>query len=164
MSWKKALLFSLLSGVILSAMVIQSANAQAPNATPPSTSPGSQPRVEPCWQVAGVSKTAMQQRRVLAQQTRQEVEAVCANSSLTIPQKRHEIQQIHQRERQEMEAIVTPAQQEAMRSCQEERNNGRTGGGHAGIAGGPCGEMPSGQKPAPQPEDETTPNDTAKPN
>jgi hypothetical protein len=76
----------------------------------------------------------MQQRRVLAQQTRQEGEAVCANSSLTIPQKRHEIQQIHQRERQEMEAIDTPAQQEAMRSCQEERNNGRTGGGHAGVA------------------------------
>jgi hypothetical protein len=164
MAWDKTLLLALLSAAFLSAIIVGNANAQAPNATPPSTSLGSKPRVEPCWQVAGVSKAAMQQRRALAQQTRQEVEAVCANSSLTIPQKRREIQQIHQRERLEMGAIIPPAQQEAMRSCQEERNAGRTGGGHAGVAGGPCGEVPSGQKPAPQPEDEAPPNGAAKPN
>ena len=168
MPWNKTLLSALLSGAFLSAIIIGNAignaYAQTPNATAPSTSPGPKPRVEPCWQVAGVSKAAMQQRRALAQQTRQEVEAVCADSSLSIGQKRREIQLIHQRERQEMGAIITPAQQEAMRSCQEGRNAGRTGGGHAGVAGGPCGEMPSGKKPAPQPEDEAPPNGAAKPN
>lgn len=104
------------------------------------------------------------QRRALAQQTRQEVEAVCSDSTLSIGQKRREIQQIHQRERQELGAIITLAQQEAMRSCLESRNDGRTGGGHAGASSGPCGEMPSGQKPAPQPEEDASPNGAAKPN
>ena len=113
---------------------------------PPSSSPHAGPaRPEPCWQVAGVTKSALQQRRVIAQQARQQITSVCANSSLSLAQKRQQIQQIHRQERQQIDALITPAQQQAMRSCQEQRNPSHAGGGHVGggHGGGPCGEMPS---------------------
>jgi hypothetical protein len=127
----------------------------------PSTAPGktSTTRREPCWQVAGVSKSAMQQRRVIAQQARQEVESVCANSSLSVQQKRERIREIHQRERQQVEALITPQQQAAMRACQEQRGGGHSsGGGHlgGGHGAGPCGTMPGFQER----ENATEPNET----
>jgi TolA-binding protein len=168
MSWNKTVLSALLTGIVLSAALAENATAQVPIRPRPSTVPGTTkpPRVEPCWEVAGVSKAAIQQRRMITQQARQQVEAVCANSSLSIQQKRQQIQQIRQRERQEIEGVITPAQQETMRSCQEGRNVGHGGGGHLGGGhGGPCGEMSLGRKPNPQHgEDETPPTETAKPN
>lgn len=102
-------------------------------------------RREPCWEVAGISKSAMQQRHVLAQQTRQEVEAVCANTSLTPAQKQQRIREIHQQERQQMQGLITPQQEEALRACRQERGGGtHVGGGHIGGHGlGPCGTLPS---------------------
>jgi hypothetical protein len=99
---------------------------------------------EPCWQVAGISKAAMQKRRTLALQTRQEVEAVCANASLTAAQKQQRIREIHQQERQQMQALITPQQEEALRACRQERGGGvHAGGGHIGGHGaGPCGSLP----------------------
>jgi hypothetical protein len=168
MSWNKTVLSALLAGIILSAALVENATAQVPIRTGPSTGsrPTSRrPRQEPCWEVAGVSKAAIQQRRALAQQARQEVEAVCANSSLSIQQKRLQIQQIHERERQQIDAIITPAQREAMRSCQEGRGGGHGGGHVGGGHGGPCGEISVGHKPHPlQEEDEMPPNEPAKPN
>jgi Spy/CpxP family protein refolding chaperone len=168
MSWNKTVLSALLTGIILSAALAENASAQVPIRPRPSTAPGTttRPRLEPCWEVAGVSKAAIQQRRIITQQARQQVEAVCTNSSLSMQQKRQQIQQIRQRERQEIEAVITPAQQEAIRSCQQGRNGGHGGGGHVGGGhGGPCGEMSLGHKPKPQHgEDETPPTETAKPN
>jgi TolA-binding protein len=167
MSGNKTMPTALLAGIILSAALAENATAQVPVRTGPSTAPGTttHPRLEPCWEVAGVSKSAMQQRRAIAQQARQQVEAVCANSSLSMQQKRQQIQQIHQQERQQIDAVITPAQQEAQRSCQEQRNVGHSGGHVGGGHGGPCGEMSVPRKPNPQmEEDETPPNETAKPN
>jgi hypothetical protein len=125
-------------------------------------SPARPLRPEPCWQVAGVTKSALQERRVIAQHARQEIAAVCANSSLSPGQKRHEIQQIHQRERQQIEAVITPAQQEAMRSCQEQRNPAHRGGGHVagGHGNGPCGQTPPSHNPNSNPDEETLPPDS----
>jgi len=168
MSWNMALLSALLAGVILSVALAENADAQVVIRNGPSTASkpiAKPPKQEPCWEVAGVSKAAMQQRRTITQGARQEVEAVCANSSLSIQQKRQQIQQIHRRERQEVEAIITPAQQEAMLSCQEQRHPVHSGGHAGGGGGGPCGEMPVGHKANPQrEEDEEPPNDTAHPN
>jgi TolA-binding protein len=168
MSWNTTVLSALLAGFILSAALAETAIAQVPVRVGPSTTSrpiSKPPQQEPCWEVAGVSKSAIQQRRSISQQARQEVEGVCANSSLSIQQKRQQIQQIHQRERQQIEAIITSAEQEAMRSCQEQRHPVHNGGGHVGGGGGgPCGEMPVGHKPNPQHEEGETPNDTAHPN
>lgn len=140
--------------------------AGVPNPTVPGrqpfTSPGTtskHPRREPCWQVAGVSKSAMQQRRVVAEQARQEVESVCANSALSVQQKRERIREIHQQERQQMEALITPQQQAAMRACQEQRGGGHPGGGHlgGGHGAGPCGTMPG----FPEHENATEPNEAS---
>lgn len=172
MSRNRAAFFTLLAGIILLAVLGTNATAQVPTRTGPSTGSRSAtrpPRKEPCWQVAGVSPSAIHQRRVISRQARQEVEAVCANSSLSAQQKHAQIQQIRERERQQIEAIITPAQREAIRSCQESRGGGHGGSGHRGGTGGPCGEISGGHHPTPHPmhdeeEDDLPPNDTPKPN
>ena len=143
--------------------LIQGAAAQASPVRVPQTLP-SHPgtvahppnqRQEPCWQVAGISKSAMEQRSAVQQRTRSEVEAVCADSSLTPQQRQQKIQQIHQQTKQELDALVSPQQMQEMKSCQMSRNHG---GGHPGAAHpsaggghGPCGELPSRPKPTPSP-------------
>jgi hypothetical protein len=161
---------TLLGAIIFSVILTLSVGAQVPVRPPvvPGAKPVPHPRQEPCWQVAGVSPSAIRERRSLAQQARSEVESVCANSSLSIQQMRQEIQQIHARERQQIDAIITPAQREEMRSCQESRGHvGHGGGGHVGGGGGPCGEISAGHNSHPmqeQEEDDAPPNDAAKPN
>lgn len=112
------------------------------------TVPG-HPRQEPCWQVAGISKTALEERQALARETRAQVEAVCTDSSLTPQQKRQQIREIHQTAKEKSEALVTPQQQEELQACQKGRSTGhpaRMGAPHpAGT--GPCGEALSGPKP-----------------
>jgi hypothetical protein len=169
MSWERTVLLLLLAGIVLSSAFVHNAAAQIPIRTgPPVGVRPRAPRQEPCWEVAGVSKSAIEERQTIYRQTRQEVEAVCANSSLSIQQKRQQIQQIRQRQRQEIDAIITPAQREAIRACQEQRGHG--GGGHVGggHGRGPCGEMlvpqqpnpqqPNPQKPDPESENEAPPN------
>jgi hypothetical protein len=107
--------------------------------------PGTRVRQEPCWEQAGVSKAAMEQRRGIERSTRSQVEGVCADSALTAQQKHEKIQEIREHARQETEALVSPQQQEAIKSCQEGRATGRHPGGGMHRGGeGPCGEMPSG--------------------
>src|SRR5258708_12543340 len=86
MSGNKTVLSALLTLIILSAALAGNATAQAPIRTMPSTAPGTtKPRLEPCWEVAGVSKTAIQHRRIITQQARQPDEAGSPNSSLSVP-------------------------------------------------------------------------------
>jgi hypothetical protein len=161
MSWHRYVL-PVVFGIVFSTALAQTPGtlppARNPTSSPPlsapgSTLPGTRPtkrgttgtnHKEPCWQAAGVSKSAMEQRRMIAQQTRQEVEAVCANSSLSAAQKQERIREIHQRERQQTEGLISPAQREAMHACQQSRGGGsHLGGGHlGGHAAGPCGTLP----------------------
>jgi hypothetical protein len=128
------------------------------------------PRLEPCWQVAGIPKSVMDQRSMITRETHQQVEAVCANTSLTPQQKQQEIKQIHQQEKQRMEGLITPEQQSAMHACQQERNpNPAPHIAHART--GPCGEpLPGrsspGNPPAASPgtDDQKIPDDAPKPN
>jgi hypothetical protein len=115
--------------------------------------PLNHPRQEPCWQVAGVPKSAMEQVRTVRRQAQQEIQAVCANSSLSVQQKREQIREIHQKEKQQVEGLISLQQQEAMRACQKQRGTGvRAGGG--GHGSGPCGEMPAGKEPKPESDKE----------
>jgi len=156
---------TLLTMILLTMGVSLSAFAQAPVRPVPTPVPG-KPRLEPCWQVAGIPKSAMDQRNLIAKETRQQVEAVCANTSLTPQEKQQQIKQIHQQEKQQMEGLITPEQQSAMRACQQERNpNPAPHVAHAPT--GPCGEplpaRPSSGTP-PGTGEQTPPDDAPKPN
>lgn len=127
---------------------------QVPTPRPPviGRRAGTKPRQEPCWQEAGISKAALQQRKSLEQSARAEIQSVCANSSLTPQQRREQIRAIHERTKQQVDALISPQQREALKACQQARNGGHGGGGgfHGGGSGhgeGPCGELNEGKEP-----------------
>jgi len=135
---------SVLIGMMASILLSLSAQAQTPARRAPGAAQNGIPNAghsgqEPCWQVAGISKSAIEQQRQIRQEARQQIEAVCANSALSPTQKKEEIHQIREREHQQLESLITPSQQEALRSCQEERHHGAAP--HPGHATGPCGEL-----------------------
>jgi hypothetical protein len=106
------------------------------------------PHQPPCWEEAGISKSAIDERRSIEQRTHAEVRSVCADSALTMEQKKQKIQEIHKQAHEQTEGLITPQQQEALKACQQARNGGGHHGGgglHAGggHGGGPCGEMAS---------------------
>lgn len=119
---------------------------QGPNARQPGATGSQHARQQPCWEVAGISKSAMQQRHAIQQKTRSEVEAVCADTSLTPQQRQLKMRQIHAQSKQELDALVSPQQMESLKSCHASRGHGgHPGVGHPGVGGGhgPCGELPS---------------------
>ena len=154
---------------IASAAVWQYASAQSPPVHVSPLSPGrpvsvphpQQPHEPPCWQVAGISKSAMEQRQAIQRRTRSEVEAACADPSLSQQQRQQKIREIHEQAKQELDALVSPQQMEALKSCQQARNHGGShpGVGHPSAGGGhgPCGEMPSTPAPNPPPSSKPTP-------
>jgi len=109
--------------------------------------------VKPCWEVAGISKSAIADRRRIEQENRSQVQSVCNDSSLNEQQKREKIREIRQQSHQQIEGLVSPQQQEALKACQKERAAARGGGSAGHGAGGihrgegPCGEM-TAPKPA----------------
>jgi hypothetical protein len=148
-------------GIVLA--VAPGALAQTVPTHAQATAPGRVAKQEPCWQVAGISKSAMEQRKSIMQNTRSQVEAVCANSSLTAQQRSEKIHQIHEQAKQQADALVSPSQMESLKSCQSSRASAHpsTPTHHAGGSAGPCGQLPgtpgsasSGSKPEPEGEPE----------
>jgi len=129
------------------------------------------PQQPPCYEVAGVSKAAVQERQNVARAANARVEAVCANASLTPQQRAQEIRQIREQQRAEMNAIVTPQQQEAINACNKARHpNPVANAPHPGPARGPCGELlpPAGvptqhPQPVPGPQPGGTPQPATQP-
>jgi len=158
MRWEKSVFVGLIASLVLTVSTgAQVLGPRLPGTNIPPEPRARHPRAEPCWQVAGISKSAMEQRRLVSEEARRQVEAVCANASLSPTQKREEIRQIREREHQQMEGLITPAQQEALRSCQESRNHGNVPHpGHA-QATGPCGELTAPKHPVAEGEESETP-------
>jgi ABC-type sugar transport system substrate-binding protein len=106
---------------------------------------GSPARQEPCWKQAGITRPVMEQRRAIERDAHSQIAAVCENSSLTPQQKQEQAHEIRQQEQQKVDAIVTPEQQSAIRSCQQQR--GRNGGANEGHhpGGSPCGNFGASQ-------------------
>lgn len=153
-------LFSALPVLAQSAAGVPAPANTAPGSTAPGNRRGQQ---QPCWQVAGISQQTVQQHRQIEQSTRSQVQSVCANSSLSPQQKREQIRQIREQARKQMEALITPQQQEALKACREQHGGERgqnRGGVHRGGEG-PCGEMPAGNGPPsgskPQPQSQPQP-------
>jgi hypothetical protein len=135
-----------------SSLWAQSPSATAPAggtiATPPRTPRARSVQQQPCWQQAGISQSAMQQRRQIEESTRSQVQSVCSDSSLSVQQKREKIRQLREQAHQQMEGLISPSQQQGLKACQQERAGARGGhgGGHPGGGGaGPCGELASGK-------------------
>jgi len=138
----------------------QSAAGVPGSSAPPATAPGAGnsgsntpgrrggQRQQPCWQVAGISQATFQQHHQIEENTRSQVQSVCSNSSLSPQQKQEQIRQLHEQAQKEMQNLVSPQQQEALRSCREQRGEQHGGGGmrHGGGEGG-CGQMPAGNGP-----------------
>jgi hypothetical protein len=99
----------------------------------------------PCWQQVGLSHSAMQQRRQIEESTRSQVESVCSDSALSPQQKQQKIHQLHEEAQKQVGALITPQQEQALKSCREKQGEApHMGGGHGA---GPCGEMAAGNKP-----------------
>ena len=144
--------FVLLVLLLAAPAIAQIANPQRGGRQMPKAS-----RQEPCWQEAGISKSVMEQRRQIEQNTRAEIQSVCNDSALTPHQKREKIRQLHQQARQQIEGVITPQQQEALKACQQQRaaaHPPRTGpAAHSGGGRGPCGEtIPKSNPPHGGPE------------
>ncbi|HKV78517.1 MAG TPA: hypothetical protein VJP02_10275 [Candidatus Sulfotelmatobacter sp.] len=161
---RRALSFSTcLLAIVVSAPLSQRSAAQTlpvrvqqfPPAPPGRVARPPHPHQQPCWEAAGISKSAMEQRRAIQQRARSEVDAVCADSSLSPQQRQQKIRQIHQSAKQQLDALVSPQQMEALKSCQISRSHGgaHPGGRHPTVGGGhgPCGELPSRSAPKPAP-------------
>ena len=143
--------------LIFSAMAIYAQSAVPVPHVPVPGLPGhhapTQPQQPPCYQVAGVSKAAIQERQNVARSANAQVEAVCANASLTPQQRAQQIRQIRQRQRAEMDAIVTPQQQEAINACNKARHPVTVANApHPGPAHGPCGDLLGAGSPMPHPQ------------
>jgi len=121
-----------------------------PGTTPttprPATTPTRPGTRKPCWEQVGVSKSAIEQRRQIAESTRSQVESVCNDSSLTPQQKQQQIRQIREQAHAQMNALVSPQQEQELRSCRAQRGEAISAP-HHGL--GPCGEMASGLTPRP---------------
>ncbi len=145
------------------------AQTKTPQPLPPVPVPGSRagqtpgakrPQREPCFEKAGISKSVLEQRRAIREQTRSQVAAVCNDRSLTPQQRREKIHQIREQAHQQIEGLMTPQQRSALESCRKSRGAGvgrhGVGGLHRGES--PCGELPGasgrGPKPPVEREDE----------
>jgi len=143
---KKARLAQVVAWAVLLSAGSLWAQAGRPTGPTNPTTPGKQ---EPCWKQVGISQSALQQRRQIAEQTHSQVEAVCANSSLTAQQKQQQIRQIREQAHAKMDKLVSPSQMEALKSCRAKRGLG--GASPAASGAGPCGDMPMTGKGKAQP-------------
>jgi Spy/CpxP family protein refolding chaperone len=122
---------------LLSALALCAQTSPSSGTPPAQTRPLNRGNGEPCWQVAGVEKSVMEQRWALERDTRSQVNTVCSDTSLTPQQKQQKAREIRQQARQKMDALMTPDQEKKLTTCQAERGMNHPGGGEG--AGG-CGE------------------------
>jgi hypothetical protein len=100
----------------------------------------------PCWQQAGISQSAIQQRKQIEESTHSQIESVCSDSSLTPQQKQQKIRQLHQQAQTQVQGLITPQQEQTLKSCRASRGEGpHVGAPHVGGVG-PCGETSPGNK------------------
>lgn len=102
------------------------------------------PRGTPCWQQAGVPQDVMDKIKGIRAKGHADVQAVCADTSLSDAQKRDKAREIRNSTHEQVMALLTPEQRKAVNQCREERGNGAGRGAHRGGHGGrgnPCANV-----------------------
>jgi hypothetical protein len=131
-------------GVSLGAGVHAAAQAPAPRASRPGgpvARSGSQtPDKTPCWQKAGVSPDVFTKVTAIRDDTRNQVNSACADSSLPREQKLQKVLDLRKAAHEQIDALIPKTQQDAIRSCQKTRTRRppRHRGRHRTLD--PCGE------------------------
>ena len=102
----------------------------------------------PCFKQAGVSDETWQKIMEIHKANHQNMVGICENSALSTQQKREQIRQAFRDTQQQVHDMLTPQQQEAVKSCRQERRGDRQGMGggmggmHRGGHGGdPCARI-----------------------
>lgn len=86
----------------------------APSGETPSAGPA-------CRQQAEISQKAMRTRQSIMNNMKTQVQNVKDDTTLTPQQQRRQIRQIRQNARQQIGRVVTPEQEKALRTCQQQR-------------------------------------------
>ena len=143
----KARLFAVLLIMCLAPALLWAQDQEQPSAPPAdqsSTPPQARQRgaEPPCFKQAGVSDDTWKQIMGIHKTTHQQVVSICENSSLSTQQKRDQIRQAREQTEQQVQGLLTPQQQNAVKQCRKERRGGRGGmrGMHRG-GGDPCARI-----------------------
>jgi hypothetical protein len=108
-----------LTAALVVILAAASARAQAPAV------PAKPAKPVPCWKQAGVEKSAIEKRKGIAESTKAAVAAVCADGSLDKKAKHLKIRDLHKASKEQMDALFTPEQLAALKSCQKSRHEGQ---------------------------------------
>ncbi len=95
-------------------------------------------------QALNLTEEQKSQIQPILQQQRQKLEALRNDNSLSQQQKREQFQQIREQTRSQINAILTPDQQQKMQQMEQQMRQRR---GRRGGPGGPAGAAPPPQNP-----------------
>jgi len=131
---------------ILCAVPLVAQDAPPANSSPSPARPAGRRGGEPCWQQAGVQKSAIEELWSIQRETHSQIESICSNSSLTPQQKHQQVQEIREQAHQKIEGLITPEQQKTLVACRQARGEATPGvlSGAGGAGGGGCGEYQHG--------------------
>ncbi len=138
------------SGFVLASLFFAAslaAQVNPPSAAPNSPAPPSTQRQTPCWQLAGVSRSAMRQRRMIVRNMHNQIQLVCANFKLSAQQREQRIDQIRADAQAHMRAFLSVVQIDSINSCRARRASIR-GDSNRRLSEGPCRDMPMNGSPS----------------
>lgn len=110
------------------------------------------PHPTPCWKVAGIAPTAVNQRWHIEDDAKGKIQEVCSDPALNAGQKREKIREINAHTEQEIAKIIPAKQLDAFKGCQAEQDQERAKrpGKTPQKELGPCGGIIPPQPAAPQ--------------
>ena len=155
-----------IAGWLLASLLVIPTSAQTPNQnpTPPPVPPAIMEQARrrlPCWQQAGLSQSVAEQVNNIRASTKQQVTAVCADASLSVPQKREKAVNLRKSSREQIDALIPATQRRVLRACETSRPNARR---RALSAESPTTDACGNPLPTPDAADPNAPAPTTPPN
>jgi len=97
----------------------------------------------------------MEQRHTIEENARSQVAAVCADSSVTAPEKKEKIKEIREQARSQVEALIPAQQLQELKACNEQRMAAHPHPAQKPAGTGPCANLnsPPAEGPASPPSE-----------